>query len=95
MNQSSILEETSITSVLYQRAKAVYKLRKLFNRLKLRTYFNTFVIKAFGSSEKTIGKYLFNENAIRLLKLRKILMKKSKIINGYLFGMLVKNVKEK
>jgi hypothetical protein len=45
-NQSSILDESSITSVLYVRAKAVYKMKKLFNKHALRTYFDTFMIKS-------------------------------------------------
>lgn len=39
-NQSSFLEESSITSVIYSRAKSIYKMKKVFNKYALRFHFD-------------------------------------------------------
>lgn len=81
-NQSTILDESSITSVLYVRAKAVYKMRKLFNRHRLRTYFDTFVIKSLYQTHKYSATSLYSS---RLFALRKILLKTVRELNTRVF----------
>jgi hypothetical protein len=71
-NQSSFLEESSITSVIYSRAKSVYKMKKVFNKYALRFHFDSFVIKAFNWGYKTT---LYNPKACRLLRLHALVSK--------------------
>lgn len=63
-NNSSFLEESSVTSALYLRAKAIYKMRKLFNHYKLKPHFDTFVIKSY---HQNFRKDLFNLEGRRLV----------------------------
>jgi hypothetical protein len=77
-NNSSFLEESSITSVIYLRAKAVYKIRKLFNEHKLKVYFNCFLIKSFHLNYRN---FLYNLEGIRLLKLHQIVSRTVRRLN--------------
>jgi hypothetical protein len=81
-NQSSILDESSITSVLYVRAKAVYKMKKLFNKHALKTYFDTFVIKSLHQTHKYSATSLHSR---RLFALQKILHKTIRELNIRVF----------
>lgn len=66
---SSILDESSITSVLYLRAKAVYKMRRIFNQLRLQRVFDALLIKVFRNDDHEV---LVNERAMRLVKLKTV-----------------------
>eukprot|EP00347_Sterkiella_histriomuscorum_P006294 403353320 len=76
VNQSSILDESSLTSIIYLKAKAVYKFRKFFNQNFLRVMFNTLKIKLFSDlPTKKINNLFFNEDTLKLLKMHRILSK--------------------
>ncbi|CDW76403.1 UNKNOWN [Stylonychia lemnae] len=84
INQSSILDESSITSTIYQKAKAVYKFKKFFNVKKLRIYFDIFLIKSLFGSIK-VSPLLFNEDTVRLMKLHKVVTKRANSLRTKFF----------
>ena len=87
-NGSSFLDESSVTSALYMRAKAVYKLRKLFNRRRLKPAFDSFLIKTYHLHYKH---QLFNLEALRLLALHRILSRTVRRLNERVFSAFVGN----
>jgi hypothetical protein len=91
-NQSSFLEESSITSVIYSRAKSIYKMKKVFNKYALRFHFDSFMIKAFNWGYKTT---LYNPKARRLLRLHALISKSVNELNKKVFQAFLNNYKQK
>lgn len=91
-NQSSFLEESSITSVIYSRAKSIYKMKKIFNNYALRFHFDSFVIKTLNWSYKTT---LYNPKAIRLLRLHALHTKFLHNLNKRVFQAFLNNYRQK
>ena len=91
-NQSSFLEESSITSVMYSRAKSIYKMKKLYNKYALRFHFDSFVIKAFNQGYKTT---LYNPKALKLLRLHALVSKSIHELNKRVFQAFLNNYKQK
>lgn len=89
-NQSSILDESSITSVLYLRAKSIYKMRKLFNSYALKRHFDRFVIKSFHRTGP-----VSNVKIQRMLLLKHILAHSIKLLNERIFSAFLKNSRAK
>lgn len=87
-NGSSFLDESSITSALYMRAKAVYKLRKLFNKRRLKPAFDAFLIKTYHLHYRH---QLFNLEALRLLAIHRILSRTVRRLNERVFAAFVGN----
>ena len=69
-NSSSFLEESSVTSALYLKAKSVYKMRALFNKLKLKRHFDSLLIKCFSQNYRN---HLYNLEGRALVKLHSVL----------------------
>lgn len=91
-NQSSFLEESSITSVIYSRAKSIYKMKKIFNKYALRFHFDSFVIKTFNWGYKTT---LYNPKARRLLRLHALLTKSVHLLHKRVFQAFLNNYRQK
>jgi hypothetical protein len=87
-NASSFLDESSITSALYIKAKAVYKLRKLFNKRKLKPLFDAFLIKTFHMHYRH---QLYNLEARRLLAMHHLLSKTVRKLNERVFSAFTQN----
>ena len=82
------MEESSITSVLYVRAKAVYKMRKIFNRNALKSYFNTFMIRTLHQNNKGMN---LSISLRRIFALRKILLRNIRKLNMKVFKAFLLN----
>lgn len=88
LSNGSFLDESSVTSVLYLKAKGIYKMRKFFNARKLKVHFDAFLIKtyAFGFSGR-----LFHLESLRLVKMHQILSRAVRAINEKVFGAFLRN----
>lgn len=87
-NSSSFLEESSVTSVLYLKAKSVYKMRALFNKLKLKRHFDSLLIKCFSQNYRC---NLYNLEARSLLKLHSIISSNVRNLNQRVFSAFLNN----
>ncbi len=87
---SSIIDESSITSVLYLRAKSVYKMKKIFNKYYLKRNFDKFLIRSFQRSD-----HISNPLILRLLLLRRILTRSLRLLNERIFSAFQSNFRTK
>lgn len=83
INNTSFLEDSSITSVLYLRAKAVYKIKKIFNQRKLKPAFDAYMVKVFHANYR---KSLFNLEGRRLMKIHSLLSHSIRRLNERVFS---------
>ena len=72
------------------KAKAVYKFRKVFNQKYLKTQFDIWMLKAFGSVKK-LGRFILNPEAKRLIELGRLLNKRLMVLNASFFKPFVRN----
>jgi hypothetical protein len=91
-NQSTFLEDSSVTSVLYIRAKSVYKIRKLFNQHRLKTVFDALMIKTYSLNFRTC---LYNLEGRRLLKIHSILSRSIRKLNEKVFEAFTNNCRQR